>query len=214
MQIFRELILSGSSDNLSDLISSIDHALRDGWKRNHEPEQPVSEGGGLSRFCFESPAMNNRSGSWLFLAFNGSHNELRISNVIPGEMGKLEMSEYNAIVVEFFTRFVEPQLTVYGERIKCVLGSENVGLQHWMSETTATRLKQFCDLANRSMLHHYDTQRWLQFLIAIHNEGVKFSELRRWLIEEEHWTEDNAIILQGEFDFAMQLLTVYDGTVS
>ena len=60
--------------------------------------------------------------------------------------------------------------------------------------------------------HRLDFGRWAHFLIQVHKEGSTLDSdlLSRWLVEELEWPPERADELTREFEFARDLLKVYD----
>ena len=87
-----------------------------------------------------------------------------------------------------------------------------VSLNNFMSEQTARLLASFSHIANKSMPHPLDEERWREFLIAAHKENARLDEstLNRWLVEDEGWLEDSASDLASQYYFARELLRDYD----
>lgn len=214
MEVFKELVLRGTRQELAEFISCVEQSLKDGWKRNYEPEKRAAAGGGTPQYCFQCPATERWPESWLFIMFKANSNCAYVSNVVPSAIGKIALSQYNMIVTEFFTRFVEPSLATFRGRIECTISTGREDLRDWMSANAATLLQEFSSTANRSTgsSHPLDRQRWLAFLVTIHQEGSKLtgSQLKRWLAEEAHWPIDVVSDLIIEFEFAIDVLKAYD----
>jgi len=95
-----------------------------------------------------------------------------------------------------------------------------------LPEEVIDRLRQFSAAANKAAgsLHPQDQRRWLQFIPAAHKRRwLQFiaaahkrrcspspEVLARWLAEEEHWPADIASRLVEEYEFGLELLSVYD----
>ena len=92
--------------------------------------------------------------------------------------------------------------------------SDEAAITDWISSDAADLLEYFSNLANMSTGagHPLDFQRWARFLVQAHKEGAALhsSFLSRWLIEELRWPADHANDLARDYQFARDLLKVYD----
>jgi len=216
VEIFRELVLRGTQQDLAEFISYVERSLKHGWQRNHEPEKRAAAGGSL-QYCFQCPATEQLPESWLFIMFKDNSNCAYVSNVVPSAIGKISLSQYNMIITEFHTRFIAPALATFRGRIECTVSAGEEDLRDWMSAKAASLLQEFSSIANRSTgsSHPLDRQRWLAFLVTIHQEKstLTSSQLKRWFVEEAHWHSDIAGDLIMQFEFAMDVLKAHDEVV-
>lgn len=100
--------------------------------------------------------------------------------------------------------------------IELVLTSTDQTIEDWTDHDTASALKRFSSLANKSTgrSHPLDEERWLDFIISAHHGGRSLDpeQLSRWLIEVERWSDDIAHDLASEYSMGMALLDRYDRT--
>jgi hypothetical protein len=137
---------------------------------------------------------------------------LYVANIVPKEYGDLSYEQYNAIAREFYERFAEPVADGLGLESHITSGTESI--TEYASEETIEKLKSFSVGANKSTgsSHPADRQRWLDFLIAAHEEDARLNSdiLTRWLRSKGGWPEDKAHDLAIEYTFGRELLEAYD----
>src|SRR5882757_1021625 len=126
-----------------------------------------------------------------------------VSNIIPcGDIRKLSIRQYNAILTDFNDRFATPIADQHSLRIS--LSKPKQELSDWMSDDTAQQLKWFSMGANKSTgnAHPSDEKHWFDFVVAAHKnqDEIDTDTLTRWLIEVEGWYEDIAHDLAGDFE--------------
>ena len=140
------------------------------------------------------------------------HDDYRVANIVPRNVGELGIAKYNAILRDFVTRVAEPSAQSGSFDIE--LTSPNKTLEDWLDTEPALMLRRFSRLANKSTGagHPKDKERWYAFLIATHyaSKRLDSDQLARWLVEVEGWAEERAHELAIDYDFALGLLEQYD----
>ena len=213
MEIFRELFLRGERERLIAAAEAIEPALSDGWKRDREVEGRVrTMGGDRPEYCFTCFRSADRQAALVFL----TEQELGVfyvANVIPDETGQLSHGEYNAILEEFYERFVRPCTEQAG--VQAELTPAQVDLEYWLSPPAARKLRLFSAAANRNTgsSHPSDRDKWMDFVVAAHHErsSLTASLLHRWLIEVDGWPSEVADRLASEYESGRELLGFADG---
>jgi hypothetical protein len=212
MKVYRELSIKGSWPELETFISRIAPRLgAEGWGAveyvyQHDPSKP---------FCFTCPETAGRTESEIWMARRDpdkpylGNGELYVSNIVPKDYrGQLSCPEYNAILTEFYERFVRPEKNDPGLTIN--LSDDDVGLEKWLTPTAAQALRLFSENANKSTgaSHPMDRKRWYQFLILADKENARLdaSTLARWLTEEAGWADTTASELADDYERARSLL--------
>ena len=209
MKVYRDLVFRGSRPALDRFIADLEHRLANGWTRYHARENEVRRAALGAMYCFSCTTAVERPASELWLA-SQADGSLYVSNILSNEYSSLSHDQYNAIVQEFHDRFALPAAQAAG--VKVELGKADPQIEDFLSAHAAGLLRRFSRLADRSILHPLDRERWNEFLTAAHREGAPLgaSMLQRWLIEEEKWPEDEAINLAIEYEHARDLLGVYE----
>jgi hypothetical protein len=204
---YRDVTLNGPQKSLAALGDSLEGVLpKDRWVRERDKEKqwPTSSATGIG-FVFARKADTLPAARVFVLV---SENTGSISNVVPNEQGKLSFDQYNGILADFLEQglnLVAPKLGVTVNATK-----PDRPITDWLSQAAADKLHGFSVLANKSTgaSHPLDNARWLDFLVQAYrdNSTLEAGILRRWLIEIEHWPEDQAGELASEYDFSRDLL--------
>lgn len=214
-KIFRELTITGAPTRLQQLGEAMQAHLPGHWQRAQEQEKDNAamfshEPGPL--FIFERAATEDLPAAGL--AMLGSEDGLSVINIVPLELNQLSISQYNAILVEFFEAAVKPAVAAL--QLTARLTDDTAAITKWLSEPAADALRRFSTLANHSTgsAHPRDRERWFAFLVLAHREGSALDTdmLKRWLVEEGGWSPDMASDLAIEYEFARDLLRFADGT--
>lgn len=211
MKVFQELTLRGEKSQLKQAIIAIEKRLNNGWRRDSERETIISANAPNEIYWFSCTGKPPRRAASLWLA-HGDDNTVYLSNIAPSSNQDLDVHEYNQILQEFYTNFVEPVTKSLG--IEHTLTSDTKKIEDWVSPETATKLQQFARLANKYTdgSHVLDQSRWFDFLIAAHAESADLDPvtLGRWLMEAEGWPEETASELSMKYAYGQSLLTFYD----
>lgn len=213
LMVFQDLYLRGPGIKRAALSQALDEMAQadDQWIRNKELEQNLHTGeddGDAMAFSRLSGEGFAAAGLVLWSRPDG----YSVANIVPLETGSLSHEEYNAILNDFQTRIALPAANKCGYKVE--VSAATASLDDWVGNETATALRRFSALANKSTgsAHPLDQKRWLDFLIRSHQESEPLdgSRLCRWLIEVEHWPEDSAHSLTIEYEFGLALLAQYD----
>lgn len=210
MQVFRELSLHGEPEQLTAVVDAITRSLTDGWSRDVEAEEhlrAVSFGARRARYAFACAARGPRRAATVFL-IDGTDRTWRVTNIVPERQHELSHAEYNAILTEFYTRFVAAAAAAAAVRAE--LTEPDADLDEWLSPEAAEKLRVFSATANKwtGSAHPADRKLWYDFIRAAHVEGADFgaNTLARWLVEVGGWDAGVADRLAGEYTFARGLL--------
>ena len=211
LEVFKELAIQGDPSQLTTFIDDLSSHLSAGWSRDREREAHINEldaSLGGNNYVFQWAGEREIPPATLFLSQR--HAQLEVTNIVPQEFGQLSRAQYNIILDDFAERNARPAALRLGLAVKVT--ADRLPITHWLSQEAADRLKIFSHLANRSMLHPLDSERWRAFLIQAHREHSDLSPeiLHRWLTEIEHWPDERAGELAIEFEFASNLLEDYD----
>src|SRR5262249_27311115 len=125
--------------------------------------------GGDSAFCFRCDDAPGRPAAALWLQARGPA-EWHVSSIVPLGRSSLSDEEYNHILGEFESRFLEPESrgsTVHPEILLARLRPED-----YLSPEAARLLQAFSAAANRTALQPSDRQHWQEFLLQAHKEGA------------------------------------------
>ena len=212
MKRFKNLDITGPDEQLLALIDAVSTSLPAGWRRDFEAEARMEhDPAGIDAwFAFARDAKEGDPKTGLFLAQEPGR--LHVPNILPLDAGQLSMGQYNRVLDEFadmLRTHVPP-----GSQLNVHVTSDEAAITDWVSEDAAERLQRFATHANMSTgsAHPLDLERWAHFLIQVHREGstLDCNSLSRWLVEELEWPPERADELTREYEFARDLLKVYD----
>jgi len=215
LSVFKDLSVHGTASKLDQFIDAVSARLASGWTRYLEGERRLKEMALSSdepQFAFACAAAGDRPAAGLFLMRRAGGFE--VTNIVPQESGSLTKAQYNAILDDFADRNARPAADALGLMVE--ITADRQPITHWISPEAARCLERFSRAANKGTgsSHPLDFRRWAAFLILAHRESAELDTeiLRRWLVEEEGWSEDKAADLAIEYEFARSLLDAYDGS--
>ncbi len=140
MQIFRDLILRGDSDQLAATVSEIEHTLNGCWTRDKAEEMRIQSLANQEPiYCFRGNE-KGRPAATIFLR-QKEPGTLFVSNVVPRNQYQLSLGEYNGILEDFFEVYVRPAADRMGARAE--LTAAEAELKHWLPAAAAEKLRSF-----------------------------------------------------------------------
>jgi hypothetical protein len=210
MEIFRDMIIRGETQQLNALMDDLEKLLPLGWVRDR-----AIEGRLLSLSLLAKPtysfvhAQEDRLPAATIYFREEEPGLLVAANIVPHNKRRLHYSEYNAILEDFCERVVRPAAEKRGVQVE--LTTNQADLSDWLSETSVVKLRTFSTMSNQDIgcLRPDDRDRWIDFIVTSHRDGSRLtpSTLRRWLVEIEGWRPDLADQLTSEYAFGGDLLT-------
>lgn len=209
MQDYRDLKLIASRNELEQLIKTIETNLRDGWTRARDKEVEIKE----NYFIFTNPRTNSKPKSDLYLKFD-SNDYLYVCNIIFLEDVKSNIGQYNSILEDFLTKFIEP--IANSSCIEIITTPAERTIDNSMSPELSEVLKRFSRLANKSSggTHPYDEKRFFDFIIQAHNEKSLLDESTfEGLLIDEEWPNDYAFELACKYRFGRDLLQKFQSSL-
>lgn len=212
VQQYVDIEIHGPHSRLKQFPDKVEERLDHGWSRNHEAEERGTTLSDKPMYSFACTETEERPAANLAMTFREDENVLFVPNIVPKEYGDLSYEQYNSLAREFYERFVQPVASDLG--LDPNISSDSEPITEYASEETIEKLKRFSVGANKSTgsSHPADRQRWLDFLVAAHEENARLNSdiLTRWLTSEGGWPEDKAHDLAIEFTFGRDLLETYD----
>lgn len=209
MEIFRDLIIRGDTEQLDALMDDLEKSLPPGWVRDRAIEGQLRS---LSLSAKPTYSFIHSREDLLPAAtiyFREEEPGLLIAaNIVPLNKRRLHYSEYNAILEDFSERVLRPAAATRGVQLE--LTTNHAGLSDWLSEAAVEKLRKFSTMSNQyiSCVRPDDRDRWIDFIVTAHRDGSRLtpSTLRRWLFEIEGWSPELADQLTGEYAFGAELL--------
>lgn len=214
MEVFRNLHVSATAEQMTALVGDIEESLPDSWTRDLAAEgraQPTLSGR-RPLYFFGCRTEDRRAAALVILA-QKDPGTFHVSNIIPTAKHQLARGEYNYVLEEFHERLLRPAADRSG--LTVVLSDAVVGLAHWMSAAAAEKLHKFFVGANKGAgsSHQSDRERWNDFVLSAHQEGSSLDAvtLNRWLVEVEGWSPGVADQLAVEYEYGRELLAYAEG---
>lgn len=206
---FREVKLEASREEFLALREAMIAIETARWPYLKDRELDFSQGGTSVLFSNRDGGLPNAdlSVAW----YDG---QVTVGNIVPERFGQLSMAEYNDLLVDFYRARLAPAAAKLGLQLELTEARRDLG--EWISGGAVRQLVAFSNLANKGTgaTHPNDRQRWLDFIIRVHDEGRRLPPeiLQKWLTDELHWPESTASDLAIEFCDATELLKRYDET--
>jgi hypothetical protein len=204
---YRKAKIALDRDQFLELRGALLAASTDSWTFLRDRELDFSPGGTSVLFAYRNGDLPNAdlSVAW----YDG---QASIGNIVPEHLGQLTMAEYNALLVDFHRQRLAPAAQALGLQLN--LTADQRDLTDWISAAATRQLQNFSNLANKGSgaSHLLDRRRWLDFIIAVHQEGARLPQevLQKWLVDELHWPETTAADLTADFGNGIELLERYD----
>ena len=197
MKVYQQLEIDLRDSDIQGFVGDLQARLTNGWSRE-PPDRAMPE-----FFFFRCDRRGDRQAALLALVEKeGGGSRLYVSNIVPSDAGQLTHDEYNAIMNEFASNFVEPVAKARGAVVEMSKDEETLG--DWVGEETAQKLKAFSRSANKSSgtAHPADQRRWFAFVLSCHRnkDDLDPSRLGRWLVEADGWEGDIAHDIVIEFE--------------
>ena len=209
MKVFRDLKLIGTASEQTRLIDLVEKQLSNGWVRDREREAELKSQSGYDYIIFTCSKTASRSAAELnFVADENGY--LYVSNIVPKELGELSEDQYNAILEEFSTRFIEHAAKELD--IQIITTPDERSIDNAMSPEMSQLLKQFSAAANKASggTHTSDEQRFLDFIVQAHHERSLLEETElTGLLLDDGWSDSHAQELSSKYRFGRDLLRRY-----
>lgn len=211
IEVFQDLHLRNRSSSIM-IRNSILAQVQEPWRHDPEREEDIRSHSSDQEdvIVFVRASFDDIDESGLVLW--QEHDDYKVANIVPRNVGELGIANYNTILRDFVTRIAEPAALKGNFEIE--LTSADQTLEDWLDTEPADKLRRFSRLANKSTgaAHPMDRERWYAFLIAIHSASKRLDsdQLARWLVEVEGWFPERAQELAIDYEFALGLLEQYD----
>lgn len=212
MEVFRDLIVTATPEQMSAVITAIQAAPLVKWSLNTaltSQSSNTSQKHGRPRVFHFTRGDTDGRVMTLALAEKGDEpGKYFVPNIVPDKPPMLTRGEYNATLEEFADQVFRPAASSVG--VNSCLTESHAELEHWLSADTAAKLRQFSATANRLVgaAHPDDRAKWNAFVLSAHQErsSLDTATLERWLVEVERWDDDVAERLSTEYHYGRELL--------
>ncbi len=205
MKTFRDLYIHLNGVDVDTFSELLESALKDPWVRRKDKEIGNTN---EKLICFEALKGSAVTPGALFI-FPKDGETLWVSNIVPTEGSELTYDQYNFALENFYKNIVLPAID--GTAITADLTSDQISIGSIAGDEVEKALVRFSELANKSTgsSHPLDRERWFEFLVLAHeskSDDLNADIVIRALVELG-WSEEKAIELGIEFEFAEELLS-------
>jgi hypothetical protein len=145
MRALNDLVIRGPGSDVATFLRRLESSLSDGWRRDRELESRLQRNGS-DVFCFRCEDAPGRPEAAILLQARGPE-EWYVSNILPLERRLLSDEEYNHILGEFESRFLEPLSR--GSAVHPEILPPRLRLEDYLSPQAARLLCAFSKGANR-----------------------------------------------------------------
>ena len=207
MKTFRDLKLIVTISNQEKLIDLIEQQLSDGWIRDRERELKATQFKS-DQIIFTCSKTDSQPIAFILFFITDKNNHLCLSNIIRQDGKENSVDDYNAILQEFTTQFIEPVTKELNIRI--ITTPPERTIDNTMSPEMSQVLRQFSSTANKAGIHSLDELRFFDFIIQANQEKslLDETELSELLIDDG-WSHEKAEELSSQYRFARDLLNHY-----
>lgn len=216
MKTYQDLEIHLDNDKYQEYVEDLSSTLeKTDWKvRNDIASNYKKNSFSTSKIvlCIETPELHYEDNPikgviWIW-DYSGY---LEVFNITPLIGNNLDFDQYNFILNQFYSLFIDPLNSKYSARI--ILSKPLMQINETIGNNAYEALVSFSNGANKSTgnTHPFDFQRWCEFIFVIFRNEIKLgaSELIVWL-EENGWSNDMAYKLGLEFEYSLNLLEKYE----
>lgn len=211
IQRFQDAEIVGDGCDPEALAHSLDGRLAN-WTRRPELEARLEIDSTYRYLVYERGVTADSPNVNLFLC--QSDEGMRVANIVPVEAGSIDADQYNFFLTEFIDNGLEPASGALECEVR--VSSSTYDLRQEFGAEAAELLRRFSRTANKSTgsAHPSDRDRWLDFLVAVHavDEAKGYASLVGDWLQLDGWTDEVAVQLELQFEFAMDLLDRVDAS--
>ena len=142
----------------------------------------------------------------------GNGEKLSVSGIVAlGGRRALDRGEYDKVITDIHANLIEPLSREFGLRVLNYDAHVGSALEDALSSEARARLLEFSAVANKSILHDLDMQRWSAFIRQSHHDEavVDPTLIAEWL-GEDGFPEQNVARLVEEYESGRRILSEYD----
>jgi hypothetical protein len=185
MNIYKELYIYGTKEELDRMAKDIYLELPDGWTKPNN---------GLKNYILFDYVGNDLPHSEISIYYGDNYwrdGMVCVTNIVPLEKSQLDINEYNKILDLFYKEVIALyELRNEGLRVEGPT-SDIFEPKNYISKEAIKKLELFCNAANKSTgsTHPCDRERWYDFICqTIEDDRIFDSDaLYKFLKDEEYW---------------------------
>jgi len=213
MKTFRKLSIILNGYDPEALIKKFEAQNTQYWSHNVEQDRYI-EVYSATVYCFaysENTDKPDKPPARLYL-IEKQKGIFSVTNILPSEKYELSYDEYNALLLSFHDEVVVP--AVQQTSLHVEITPPEIKLEDFVPKEVADSLQAFSSSGKKSIEISYqpfDQQNWFEFLTTLHQSKAHLStELLEKVLLEDGWSDDSALKLGMEYEFARDLLTYYE----
>jgi hypothetical protein len=214
MKKFMDLIIeSNDLGLLKNILGQIIEELRGNWEFRKDliQESLININKAHEEIgCFEYA---DKYGERVFVWMVILENELKIVNIVTTGVTSLTHDEYNRILNLFYRQCIDP--VIRNKEVRLTITASVDEIKKLAGDFTYEALLNWVQNYNPGIRNSdsNDFARWADFVCIAFDEGSQLSSglLKRWLIEERRWRDDEATKqVAVNYGFCLSLLEHYD----
>jgi hypothetical protein len=213
MEVFRDLLVTATPEQMTAVVAAIEQAPPSDWAVDTAlaaKMTTVSLQGKRPRAYYfaRKPSGAIPAVTLAMMEQDNEPGRYFVPNIVPTERPQLSRSVYNATLEDFVERVFKPAAASVG--VSFQLTDPHADLEDWLPNDVAEKLRHFSDTAIRGLgaSHPDDRKKWNDFVLAAHKGGSRLdtATLERWLIEVGGWDAEVAERLAAEYHYGRELL--------
>lgn len=200
MKTYRELYFKGTSTQLCDFVKDVKKFAVGNWRVEKQTDS-------WKNYLFIDYIGEevDKARVSIYIGNIEKENEIKVNNIIPLDKNRLNVDEYNSVLMKFYSDVIKPYKES-GTDLSISQPSEDIfNPLTVISEEALIKLKAFCGGANKSTgsSHPCDKERWYDFICQTVEDGRMFdaTTLANFLQDENYWgkkSNDNIGVI-GDF---------------
>jgi hypothetical protein len=210
MKTFRKLFITLNGYDPENFIKKLQSQPSQHWYHNVEKDRHIEELDAML-YCFSYSENADNLPSALLYLMEKQKGILSVTNILPTEKYELSFDEYNGLLLSFHDELVVP--TTQQTLIQTEITPPEIKLEEFIPKEAIDSLEAFSSSGKKSIeiFQPYNQQRWFEFLTTIHrNKAPLSTELLEKKLQEDGWSEESAVKLGIEYEFARDLLKYYE----
>jgi hypothetical protein len=207
IELYKQLEILVDLPGFESLKAALVASVRPPWSYIGDRQFTAPRGGKLVSFRYCNGTLPEVE---LFLTW--ADGTASISNIVPKDLGRLSMAQYNAVLDDFNNRYI--QAAAQRLQLHETVTTAFRDMAEWVGPEAMSRLKLFSDLAPKSSTDNpADRKRWMDFVVAVQKNRVgkplSAPALKEWLINDG-WPEVFAEDLAAEYSSVIEWLEYYE----
>ncbi len=213
MKTFRKLSITLNGYEPEAVIKKLEAQNSQLWYHHIEKDRYIKElGATVSCFAYSENIDKPHKPPARLYIMEKQKGIFSVTNILPTEKYELSYDEYNSLLLSFHDELVVPavqQTSIYVE-----ITPPEIKLEDFIPKNVANSLQAFSSSSKKSIDIYYqpfNQQSWFEFLTTLHRSKAHLStELLEKALLEDGWSDESAVKLGMEYEFARDLLKYYE----